>query len=200
MFKTGFVHNSQNLRTVHMYVNWRIEYCYIFTLQIEYYAAINLKNHSCLQQHGKTSHYNTSKRGQTQRYIMNDFICLKYKRWQNHCVKTQGTAYLGKNKSLVIHSGVEKTGHTLSSDLRCESLSEKTPWWSIELLIFASLSVFFIRKSFFFFLSNAAGNWVCSRNWGIHTHRTSWKKLLNVSWIHTSSPRLNFHWQCHIQL
>lgn len=81
-----------------------------------------MKNH--LQQHGKTSQYNTSKRGQTQRHIMNDFICVKYKRWQNHCVRTQGTGYFGENKSLIILSGVEKIGHIPSSDLKRESLSE----------------------------------------------------------------------------
>lgn len=55
---------------------------------------------------------------------MNDFICVKYKRWQNHCVRTQGTGYLGENKTLIIHSRVEIIGHIPSPDLKRESLSE----------------------------------------------------------------------------
>lgn len=142
---------------------------------------------------------------------MNDFICIKYKRWQNYCVRIQNAGYLGENRSMVIHRGRGGSflgaGHLPSPDLRCESPTECTLWWSIELFIFElfiilsyflfSLSVFFIRKRGFFFKRNSANNWICYRYWGIHTYRTSWKKLLNVSWIQTSTPRLNFHWQCH---
>lgn len=82
--QNGIIHNSQNLRTMQIGINRRVDtllYIHRILCSNKFEQIIVVCNNR-----EDSLKYNASKRSQIPKYILYGFICTMYKRWQNyHC-------------------------------------------------------------------------------------------------------------------